>query len=64
MIKYIISPVTTYSEEEELYYTKIGIKGEGLPLNYIAVGKTEYISRERAKNLVNLLNRLKITVHH
>ncbi len=54
--KYIISPVTTFDEDEYLYYTKVGLNSEGMPLHYIVCGLSEDISRSRAQSLANLLN--------
>lgn len=54
--KYIVSSISTYDEDEFLYYTKVGIDAEGLPLHYIACGLSEEISRQRAEALAELLN--------
>ena len=48
--EYTISPITSYDEEEELYYTKVGVKGGDL--FYTAWGKTEKGSRDRAEDLL------------
>lgn len=63
MNKYIISPVTTFDEDEYLYYTKVGLNSEGMPLHYIVCGLSEDISRSRAQSLVDLLNSMVITTH-
>jgi hypothetical protein len=55
MNKYIISPVTTFDEEQELYATKVGMEGKLMPLYYIAFGNTEAHSRSRAEILVEIL---------
>lgn len=55
MTKYIISPITTYNEETELYDTKIGVEGRNMPLHYTAHGKTESQSRERAQHLAKII---------
>ena len=47
--EYTISPITSFDEEEELYFTKVGIKGGDLL--YTAWGKTEKESRDRAEYL-------------
>lgn len=62
MNKYIISPITTYNEDELLYETKVGYNSIGMPLHYIVLGLSEDISRQRAMQLAELLN--SITVHH
>ena len=59
--KYIISPVTIYNEDEQLYETKVGLNSKDMPLHYIVCGKSESISRERAQQLAELLN--DITIH-
>lgn len=59
--KYIISPLTTYNEEEMLFETKVGLSSKDMPLHYIVCGLSEEISRERAQQLADLLN--EITVH-
>jgi len=55
-VKYIISPITTYNEWEDLFETKVGKNGEGMPLHYIVYGKTEKESRERAERLILIEN--------
>ena len=53
--KYIISPVTSYDQDEELWFTKVGTDGKGMPLLFICAGKTEEESRGRAEKLITLL---------
>ena len=53
--KYIISPVTSYDQDEELWFTKVGTNGKDMPLLFISAGKTEEASRENANKLVELL---------
>lgn len=53
--KYIISPITTWDDEQMLYATKLGIEGKNMPLHYTVWGKTEHESRFRAENLVEIL---------
>lgn len=60
-MKYIISPVTDYREDELLYETKVGLNSKDMPLHYIVCGLSYDISRERAQQLCDLLN--SITVH-
>ena len=55
-MQYIISPITTYDEDEQLYYTKVGV--DNMQLHYIVCGQSKSISRERAENLVSLLNNI------
>lgn len=55
--KYIISPITTYDDEQLLYATKLGIEGKNMPLHYTVWGKTEQESRERAERLAEKLTR-------
>ena len=57
-MQYIISPVTTFNEDEELFETRIGIDNKFMPLMYLAYGKLESISRQRAQALVSLLNKI------
>lgn len=55
MKKYIISPVTVYDDEQELWATKVGIEGKTMPLHYTVWGQTEQQSRERAERLGEIL---------
>lgn len=57
MKKYIVSPITTFDEDEELWGTKVGLDGEGMPLHFTCWGKTEKESRERAAVLSLILNK-------
>ena len=61
--KYIISPVTTYNFDEQLFETKIGLSGSDMPLHYLVYGNSKEISRLRANQLIDLLNSV-IAVHH
>lgn len=54
-MQYIISPITTYNEDELLYETKIGLDDKRMSLLYIAFGKSEETSKERAQNIADLL---------
>lgn len=58
MKKYLISPITTYCEEQELFATKIGIESTLMPLYYSVWGKSEAQSRARAEQLTQLLNNI------
>ena len=53
---YIKSQITTFDEEEELYYTKVGLNLPSMPLHYIVCGKTKGDSIARAIILVDFLN--------
>jgi len=53
--KYIISPVTSYDQDEELWFTKVGTNGRDMPLLFISAGKTPEESRERAEKIITLL---------
>lgn len=55
MKKYIISPVTTFDEDDMLWQTKVGWDEPGMPLLYIVCASTETLSRVRASLLVDLL---------
>lgn len=55
MKKYIISPITTYCEEQELFATKIGVEGKHMPLHYTVWGNSEAQSRSRAEKLAEIL---------
>lgn len=57
MKKYIISPVTTFDEDEELFLTKVGLDAPGMPLHYIVCAKTELQSRVMANLLVSILEK-------
>ena len=54
--KYIISPVTSYDQDEELWFTKVGTNGRDMPLLFISAGKTKEESQENATKLVKLLS--------
>lgn len=55
--EFIISPITTYDEENELWETKIGVNTIGMPLYYVAYGKNKEESYDRAKTLVSVLSK-------
>lgn len=55
---YIASKLTTYDSDDLLYYTKIGENKGEKALYCIVAGKSITTSRERAENLVSLLNNL------
>lgn len=54
-MKYLIAPITTYNEYDELFETKIAADVQGLPLICCVYGKTENGSRENAKAVVSIL---------
>lgn len=68
MKKYIISPITTYCEEEKLYATKLGIEGKHMPLHYTVWGNTEAQSRSRAEELAEIMTNYRsssyVATHH
>lgn len=55
MKEYIVSPVTVYEDEHQLYGTKVGLNTQKMPLHYTCWGKSEEESRERAKELAKKL---------
>lgn len=52
---YIISPVTVFDEENELFETKIGLDNKEMTLLISAWGPTQESSRKRATDFVELL---------
>lgn len=56
-VKYIISPITTWDNDEMLWATKVGVDKKGLPLHYTVWGKTNEESKERAINLLQHLSK-------
>ena len=65
-MNYIISSITTYNDDEQLFETKIGKDNKAMSLLYTAHGKTEFQSRKNACDLVLLLTVAgdKFTAHH
>lgn len=60
MNEYIVSPVTVYDDEHQLFGTKVGLNTQKMPLHYTCWGKTEWESRQRADELTkNLSNKNK-----
>ena len=57
-MKYLISKITTYDSDENLYFTKVGTDEKDMPLHFICAGKTESESQERAKKLVSDLEKI------
>lgn len=55
---YIVSKLTSYDHEDELYYTKIGLNDDEMSLYCIVAGKSAETSKGKAENLVELLNSL------
>jgi hypothetical protein len=56
-IKYIISPITTWDDEQMLFATKLGIEGKNMPLHYTVWGKTQQESRTRTEMLAEILTK-------
>lgn len=57
MKKYIVSPITTWDQEAELWQTQVGLNTPSMPLHFIVCdSKTREKCRERAINLAKLLN--------
>lgn len=56
--KYIISPITTWENDEMLWATKLGIEGKNMPLHYTVWGKTELESRLRTERLAEILTNI------
>ena len=54
-ISYVISPVTLYDNDEQLYYTKVGLKGKNMDLLYTCWGKSASESRVSAEKLMDIL---------
>lgn len=54
---YIISKVTLYDSDQELWETKVGKDNANKDLTYSCWGKNKEESRDRAYNLVALLNK-------
>jgi len=68
MKKYIISPVSSYCEDEQMWATKLGIEGKHMPLHYTVWGNTEAQSRSRAEELAEIMTNYRssqhFTTHH
>ena len=56
MKEYIVSPVTVYEDEHQLYGTKVGLNTQKMPLHYTCWGKSENESRLRAGELAKMLS--------
>jgi len=52
---YIISPITVFDEENELFETKIGLNNKEMTLLFSAWGDTAQKSRVMAEKLVKIL---------
>jgi macrodomain Ter protein organizer (MatP/YcbG family) len=57
MKKYVISPITLFDADENLYFTKMGVEGKNMPLHYTVWGKTSDESRKRANQLGEILTK-------
>jgi len=53
---YIISKITVFDNDHELWETHVGLDSEGMPLLYSCWGKTEEESKDRAEELIEKLN--------
>jgi hypothetical protein len=53
---YIISPITVFDNDHQLWETHVGFDSKGKPLLYSCWGETEEESRERAIEMVEKLN--------
>ena len=53
---YIISPITVFDNDHELFETHVGRDLEGMPLDYSVWGETEEDSRNEAIALIDILN--------
>jgi hypothetical protein len=56
-VDYIISPVTTFDEDEELWQTKVGTKGKNMLLHYTVWGVSQENSRSKAEALARILTK-------
>jgi hypothetical protein len=55
-VKFIVSPVTTFNEDEELWETKVGREGKDMPLVATFYGNTEKESKKRAEAFCKIMN--------
>lgn len=62
-MNYIISPVTSFNDEEMLFETKVGLDQPGMPLYCFVCGPTEAKSRSEAERLVQMLTRYHSSNH-
>ncbi len=56
MKKYIISPITVFDNDHELWETYVGTNEKDMPLLFSAWGKNEKESRIAAQIIVDLLS--------
>jgi len=54
MKEYIVSPVTVYDDDNQLWGTKVGCNGKDMPLLCVAYGKTEEKGRAEAEKIASL----------
>lgn len=54
--KYIVSPITVFDNDHELWETHVGTNEEGMPLLFSAWGKSESESRIAAQILCDWLS--------
>ena len=57
MKKYILSDHTIFDEDEQLYFTKMGVEGKNMPLHYTVWGITPEQSRQRGNELGEILTK-------
>lgn len=57
-MNYIISPVTTYDDENQLFETKIGDDSPEMKLLFSVWGPNEKVSRNNAVILGEVLNKI------
>lgn len=56
-LSFIVSPVTFYDTDKELFYTEIAVDQRQMPLHYTAWANTETESREKAVRLAEILTK-------
>lgn len=54
---YIVSPITVFDNDHELWETYVGTNEKDMPLWYSCWGKTEWESKTKATLLVHFLNK-------
>jgi hypothetical protein len=63
----IISPITTYNEDNQLFETIVGLNDKQMTLLYVVCGKSEQMSRLLAQGLIEKMSKYRssqnVTVH-
>lgn len=54
-MKFFISEATIFDEDEQLWFTKVGSGSKSGPLHYTVWGKDKEESRQKARELVAIL---------